>query len=156
MQPETDLWEARSLRLPRDLWRRVAAHAKAAGLSPERVCADALGAWLPPDEDPAPLTEVHLRLRGALLGLLATGAVGWRDVVADAREGSTELQALVMEAPDGPPQERFDALLRAFRERLDASTAALRRADAVQAVVGNLVEEWDRLCGAARRLLEDA
>ncbi len=77
-------------------------------------------------------------------------------MVADAREGSTELQALVMEAPDGPPQERFDALLRAFRERLDASTAALRRADAVQAVVGNLVEEWDRLCGAARRLLEDA
>ena len=177
--------QERPLRLAKTLWARALAHAELTRQPVEAVVAAALEAHLPPESEPPPrpsaaLVELDERLRTRLHLLRNQGAADpaalqraaparWSEVVIEAREACTEMQAVVLPlADDGEMADaarRLSALISAFSQRLDASGreidgAVHRRRGALarswHAAATNLLTEWDGLMTVARQIVHAA
>lgn len=167
--------EERPLRLPSTLWARASAHAAATHSSVRQVVAEALDAYLPAPTDADDIADLDTRLRIRLESLrahaernpaaLATGAaLLWAEVVVDAREVCTELQAIVaLHASDDRRDDahRLALLVSAFSRRLDATGPAIHAAqgddlpDTWRASAQNLLDEWAKLAVLAKALTSD-
>lgn len=155
------------------------------GQSIEAVVTDALEAHLPPEPAPLPeagpaLVALDERLRTRLHELRNQGgadpsalqraaAARWSEVVVEAREACTEMQALVLPLTGGhetaDATRRLAALVSAFSQRLDASGSAIAaaahtRPQALAATwhsaATNLLTEWNGLMGVAREIIRAA
>ncbi len=138
--------------------------AEATDRSLDEFVAEALRSSLPARPDAAALEAIdeHFQRRLHAIGepLRGGDSTVWSQLVFDAREACTELQAIVLPASKNlSARRRLDALVAAFSRRLEAiapsldSAPAGRFADLWRASVENLSDEWSGLVAAARELL---